>query len=83
LRPLGGGRFAADPPVAILERTTHVQELTSLRSIEAFYFLHDDACVVDGYAPESLWPERREESCFAAVSVRSSFWILRERRTRG
>ena len=50
-------RSIAPPGSAVLERTTHVQELHSFRRLERFLFKHGAACRIDSFSPPDLWPD--------------------------
>jgi hypothetical protein len=64
---LDSARSLANPSVAILERTTHVQEMLAFRTIEPFYFRHDPNCVIDGFPLNYLWPDKSDDLVYAAV----------------
>ena len=60
-------RSIAPPGSAVFERTTHVQELHSFRSLEKFFFNHDAGCRIDRFSTVDLWPDARTDRLYGSM----------------
>ena len=60
-------RFIAPPGSAKFERTTHVQELHSFRTIEVFFFSHGCARSIERFGAPDLWPGTQTDRLYKSM----------------